>query len=116
MIERIGRHHLPSDNDLLEELDRIEQQKNSYSVLLYHWSEEFERRQDNHKRWRYILDQWLSRDPTAERFRLFAEAILQRGTRSDIDLLYKHVIPGDPNEIEQLRANAKFGIMRRTLR
>lgn len=115
-IERLGSRHFPSDNDLLEGLDWIEQQGNSYYGLLYHWSEEFERRQDDHVRWRRILDQWLSRNLTAERFRLFAEAILQRGTRSDIDLLYKHVIPGDPNEIEQLRANAKFGIMRRSLR
>jgi hypothetical protein len=115
-IERLGRHHFPSDNDLLEELDWIEQQGNSYYGSLFHWSEEFERRQDDHVRWRRILDQWISRNPTAERFRLFAEAILQLGTRCDIDLLYKHKILDDPNEVEQLRTNARFDIMRRSLR
>jgi len=114
-IERIARRHFPSDADLLQELDWIEQQKDHYYGHLYYWSEEFERRQDDHSRWQYILDEWLARNPTAERFRLFADAILEQGTRSDIDLLYKHVISGDTNEIERLQANARFGIMRRSL-
>ena len=115
-IDRLARHHFPSDADLLHELDWIEQQGDHYYGHLYHWSEEFERRQDDHARWQRILNEWFSRNPTAERFSLFADAILEHGTRSDIDLLYKHVISGDPNEIERLRKNARFGIMRRSLR
>jgi len=115
-IERLAHHHFPSDADLLQELDWIEQQGDRYYGRLYHWSEEFERRQDDHARWQHILDEWLSCNPTAERFRLFADAILEQGMRSDIDLLYKHVISGDPNDIERLRTNARFGIMRRSLR
>lgn len=115
-IERLGRHHFPSDADLLQELDWIEQQGNHHYGDLHFWSEDFERRQDDRTRWRRILDEWFSRKPTIERFRLFANAVLERGTRRDIDLLYKHVISGDPNEIEQLRTNAKVGIMRRSLR
>jgi len=115
-IERVARHHFPSDADILQELDQIEQQGGHHYGRLYYWSEEFERRQDDHSRWQRILDEWLSRNPTAERFRLFVEAILEQGIRSDIDLLYKHVISGDPNEIERLRTNARFGIMWRSLR
>jgi hypothetical protein len=114
-IERLGRRHFPSDEDLLEELDWIEQQGDHYVGHLYHWTEEFERRQDDHARCLHILDKWLVRKPTIERFRLFAEAILGHGTRRDMDLLCKHEISGDPDEFEKLRANARFGIMRRSL-
>lgn len=114
-IERLGRHHFPSDEDLLQELDWIEQQGDHYYGHLYHWAEEFERRQDDRTRWQQILDKWLVRKQTIERFRLFAEAILGHGTREDIVLLCKYEISGDPNEIVKLRANASFGIMRRSL-
>jgi hypothetical protein len=116
IIEQLGRDHLPSDDDLLEDLDRIEQQGNHDYGTPSFWLEKFERRQDDHDRLQRIFNEWFSRNPTIERFRLFAEALLEYGTRSDIDLLYKHVISGDSDEIERLRANAKFGIMRRSLR
>lgn len=114
-VERLGRHHFPSDADLLEDLDWIEQQGKHYPGRLYHWSEEFARRQDEHERWRRLLEEWLVRSPTVERFRLVADAILEHGTRKDFDLLSKHVVSGDLNEVERLRANAKFGVMRRSL-
>lgn len=114
-IEHVGRHHFPSDADLLQELDWIEQQGDSYHGHLYHWLEEFERRKDDHARWQRILDEWLFRKPTSERFRLFADAVSVRGTRGDIDLLYKYSISGDPSQTERLRANARIGIMRRSL-
>ena len=78
--------------------------------------EDFVRRQDDHTRWQRLLDQWLSRNPTLQRFRLFADAILEHGTREDIDLLGKHRILGDLDELDRLRANARFGVMRRSLR
>jgi len=114
-IERLGRVYFPSDKDLLEKLDWIEQQGDHFYGHLYHWAEEFERRQDDHARYLRILNEWLAQNPAIERFSLFAEAIHRQGTRDDIVLLYKYDIAGDPDEITKLRANAKFGIMRRTL-
>jgi hypothetical protein len=114
-IKGIGQHYFPSDSDLLEKLDWIEHQGRVYYWHLRYWSEEFERRKDDHTRWQRILDEWFSRKPTVDRFRLFADAILAHGTRRDIDLLYKHVISGDPDEIERLRTNATIGIKQRSL-
>ena len=114
-IERLGRRHFPSNEDLLEELDWIEQQGDHYYGHLYHWIEEFGRRQDHHAQCPCILETWLARKLTIDRFQLFAEAILRQGTRRDMDLLYKHEISGDPDEIVKMRANARFGIMRRSL-
>lgn len=114
-VERLGRIHFPSDKDLFEELDWIEQQeKHSYGHL-HHWIEVFERRQDNHARYLRILKEWLAQKPSIERFRLFAEAIHRQGTRDDTRLLYKYDIAGDSDEILKLQTNAKFGVMRRTL-
>jgi len=115
-IERLGRRYFPSDDDLLEELDWVEQQGEHYQGHLYHWSEEFERRQDEHTRWQRILTKWFSHKTTIDRFRIVANAILEHGTRTDIYLLNAYVISGGPSEIDQLRANASFGVRRRSLR
>jgi hypothetical protein len=114
-VERLGRIHFPTDEDLFEELDWIEQQGRHSDWHLDHWAEEFERRQDNHARYLRILKEWLTQKPSIERFRLFAEAIHRRGTREDAVLLYKYDIAGDSDEILKLQTNAKFGVMRRTL-
>jgi hypothetical protein len=114
-VERLGQHHFPSDADLRQELDRIERLGARHFANVYHWSEEFERRQDDHMRWQRILSEWFASNPTIERFRLFANAMSEHGTRKDIDLLYEHEISGDPDEIEQLRTSARIGIMRRSL-
>ncbi len=114
-VERLGRCHFPSDIDLLEDLDWIEQQGRHYPGHLWHWCEEFERRQDDRIRWRRLLEQWLNQSPTTERFRLFSEAILEHGTREDLLLLIKYTITGDQNEIARIIANTRFGIMCRSL-
>ena len=113
-IERLGRHYFPSDADLLEELDWIEHQGGP-SLGIYQWGEEYGRRRDTHARWKHVLNEWLSARPTLERFRLFAQAILEHGSRSDIDLLYRRAISGDEIEIDRIRDNARFGLMRRSL-
>ncbi len=74
-----------------------------------------DRGQDDHTRWRRMLDEWLSRKPTVARFRVLASAILEHGAREDIDLLSKHAISGDSDEVDRLRASARFGVMRRSL-
>jgi hypothetical protein len=115
-IERMAQRYFPSDADLLQDLDWIEQQGDHYYGHLYYWSEKFEQRQEDHLRWQHILNEWLSRNPTVKRFRLFADAITMQGTRNDINLLYKNNISGDSNEIERLRTNAIFGIKLRSLK
>lgn len=115
LIERLGRRHFPSDTDLLEELDWIEERGEHFQGHLYYWCEEFRRRQDDHTRWRGMLDEWLSRQPTVARFRVLTNAILEHGTREDTDLLSKHAISGDSDEVDRLRASARFGVMQRSL-
>ncbi|MBN1182381.1 MAG: hypothetical protein JXB49_08855 [Bacteroidales bacterium] len=114
-IENITIRHFPSNNDLFQELDSIEQRSGSFSGSLYYWSENFKRRQDSHKRWREILIEWFSYKPTIERFRLYTAAISDHGKRSDIDMLNHDVIDGDVEKIERLRADTIFEIKRRTL-
>jgi len=114
-IERIGRVHFPSDADLLEDLDWIEGLKENYYGHLYHWSEGFVRRQEDHGRWRRLLKEWLNRAPAIHRFRLFTDAVLEHGTREDLDILEGHGDLGNTSEIASLIANARFGVMRRSL-
>jgi hypothetical protein len=113
VIDRQGRYYFPSDADLLQELDGIEQRNQSHG-LIYHWCERFDQRQDPHAHWRQILDQWLSQKPNLGRFHVVADAILDHGTRSDLELLDKE-IEGDATEIGRLRLNGIFGVKRRTL-
>lgn len=115
LIERVGRRHFPSDTDLLEELDWIEDRGEYFHGHIYHWCEEFQRRHDDHARWRSLLGEWMSRKPTAARFGVLATAVLEHGTRDDLDLLSEHSISGDADEVEQLRASARFGVMQRSL-
>ena len=114
-VEHLGRYHFPSDTDLLEDLDRVEQQGQHFSGHLWHWCEEFEHRQDDRARWRRLLDQWLKKSPTTERFRLFAEAILNHGSRKDLPLLTQNTIAGDQEEVARIVANARFAVMLRSL-
>ncbi len=114
--ERVGSHLFPSDTDLLDDLNWIEQQGQNYSGHLWHWCEGFERRHDDRSRWRRLLEEWLILSPNIERFRLFTEAILEHGSREDLQLLAKHTITGDGEEIIRIVANAKFAVMRRSLR
>jgi len=113
-IERLGRIHFPTDNDLLEELNQIEK-KDKHFGGIYYWSEGFVRRHDNHERWRSVLDKWISHNPTLKCFHILADAVLEHGTRGDLDLLNKYSISGDLKEVEFLKVNAKFGVMRRSL-
>lgn len=113
---RIGRHHFPSDDDLRENLDWIEQQGNHYYWHVSRWSEEFDERQDDHSRWCRLLQEWLAEGPAIGRFKVVAAAVLQHGTRADLELLNNRFVKGDQVEIEKIRANATFGVMRRSIR
>ena len=114
-IERIGRMHFPSDVDLLEDLDWIEKQGELHHGHLYHWSQGFTRRHDDHARWGRLLEEWLDQAPTMHRFHLFADAVLEYGTRKDLGLLKERGDFGNKSEAKSLIASATFGVMRRSL-
>lgn len=115
-VERVGRHHFPSDIDLLEELDHIEQQNRHNQFHLSHWYEEFVRREQDHPRWRRILEEWLSISPTIVRLKIAAAALLSNGRRNDLEILDGLVIDGDKNEIDYIIDDTRFGVMLRSLR
>lgn len=115
-VERLGRIHFPSDADLMQELDWIEKESDLSHWLLRRWNEQFDRRQDTRVRWQRVLEIWLAQDPSVDRFRIYSAAVLERGTREDIGLLSKQEISGNPDEVERLRANARTGIMLRSIR
>jgi len=114
-VERLGRHLLPSDGDLLDELNCFESQK-LYRGHVWHWCKEFERRGDAPERWKRILVNWLGQSPMVERYTIIAQVLLQLGSRSDLDLLTRYAIAGDQDEVARIAANARFGVMRRTLK
>jgi hypothetical protein len=114
-VERLGRHHFPSDDDLLEELDRIEQKSKHFGWDGNRWSEQFDERGDDHSRWRQLLEVWLSKEVSVSRLRVVAAAILGHGTRADLAIISNHIVIGAENEIEELRSNTVFGVMRRSI-
>jgi len=108
-----GHRYFPLDSDLLADLDWMERQG---FLLIDYWSEMFDERHDTHERWHKILDEWLSKEPRIKRFQIVANGILRNGTRTDIPLLNKYAIEGDPAEVERLRASAEFGVKRRSMK
>jgi len=78
-IERMCRYHFPSDAELMEDLDGIEQQEHYYGHLL-HWCEEFDHCQDDRARRGHILEQWLVQSLIMRGFQLVVDAISEHGT------------------------------------
>jgi hypothetical protein len=107
--------YFPSDSNLLDVLNKIEERHQDHQGSIYHWSKRFDERHDPHDRWYHILDTWLGAKPSERRFRIVASAVLYHGTRSDLSLLSKYLIEADMAVIERIRSNAVFGVMRRTL-
>ena len=113
-IESMVRYHFPTDTDLLEKLDWIEQQQHPEGHIGY-WCKKFERRQDDSSRWRCLLDQWLAKSPSMARLKIVGHAILQKGNRQDLQLLRKYHIEGSQEQLWKLLANVRFAAMRRSL-
>jgi hypothetical protein len=114
-IERVARRCFPSDADLIEDLDGIEKDAKAHGFL-WHWCEESDRRHEDPARWSRVLDQWLAAKPSIARLRIVADAILQRGTRRDLKILYKYPIEENQEAIAPIIADARSGVMRRSLR
>jgi len=111
---RMAKHHFPSNTDLIEELDEIEKLEEWHGRLQY-WCEECDRRHDPHQRWYDILDRWLAAVPTISRLRMVAAALQQRGRREELQVLTKYHISGEQDSVDQTVADARFGVMRRSL-
>jgi hypothetical protein len=117
-LESMARYHFPTDTDLLDKLDWIEQQQHPQGHIghIGQWCKEFEQRQDDPSRWRCLLEQWLAQSPSMARLRIVGNAILQKGNRQDLQLLRKYHTEGPQEQVERLRANVRFAVMRRSLR
>ncbi len=117
-IESMARYHFPTDTDLLGKLDWIEQQQHPEGHLRHigQWCKEFEQRQDDPSRWRSLLEQWLAQFPSIARLKIVGNAILRKGNRQDLQLLTKYHIEGPQEQLERFRADARFAVMRRSLR
>ena len=116
-LESMARHHFPTDTDLLKELDWIEQQQHPEGHIRYigQWCKEFERRQDDPSRSRRLLEQWLAQSPSVARLKIVGNAVLRNGSRQDLQLLTKYHIEGSQEQLERLRADVRFAVMRRSL-
>jgi hypothetical protein len=113
----MARYHFPTDTDLLEKLDWIEQQQHPEGHVRYigQWCKEFETRQDDPSRWRSLLDQWLAQSPSMARLKIVENAVLRNGSRHDLQLLTKYHIEDSQEQLERLLADVRFAVMRRSL-
>ena len=116
-LESMAHRHFPTDTDLLEKLDWIEQQQHPQGHIRYigQWCKEFEQRQDDPSRWRCLLEQWLAQSPSIARLKIVGNAILRKGNRQDLQLLSKYHAEGLQEQVERLRADVRFAVMRRSL-
>jgi len=116
-LPRMAQAYFPTDKELLDDLSRVEGQGRVAPLQILRWCDEFERRQDDHGRWRRLLEEWMIDSPTMMRFRLVAEAVQHRGLREDLELLDPSgVAEDDHQELEAIIANARVAVMRRSPR
>ncbi|MFC1834344.1 hypothetical protein ACFL2Q_06385 [Thermodesulfobacteriota bacterium] len=108
-------HYYPTDKDLLRMLDDIEEIKKPFGRT-WRWSEGFEERGDDPNRWRKLIKDWLTQDPSILRFQIAAEVIMQLGSRKDLQLLTECDAQGPPEQLERIRNQARFSVMRGSLR
>jgi len=106
------RYH-PSDDNLLQELDKLVADKNGVWRVKY-WLEEFDKRHESQNSLR-IIDLWLSKNTSVEGLAISSACLEIIGIRKNLSLLDKYKIDGDPEEIKMIKTNAKFSVYSRTL-
>lgn len=114
-IERMTRQHFPSDDDLLEELDKMIEHSRHLTWEAHRWSEEFEKRGDDHSRWRRLLETWLCIDVSVSRLQVVSAAILSHGTREDLGIIEDISIDGCASTVSDILQNVSFGVKRRSI-
>lgn len=115
-LVRMIRHWFPTDDEILEELDRIEQGGRRYCAGgLSLWWDTFLRRGDTQDRPVQLLLTWLGQDRSPSRFIAVAGLLAERGNRLDLQALLKLRPDEQGPEVEQAAANAEFAVKRRSL-
>ena len=112
--EKNRKRYHPSDDNLLQELDKLVADKNGVWRVKY-WLEEFDKRHESQIRIMNIIDRWLSTHSSIDGLKIVAVCLEFIGTRKDLSILDKYKIEGDPEEILKIKTNTKFGLYRRTL-
>jgi len=103
----------PTDTDLFDRLDEIKD-SDDFPIEVRIWMDEFERRAEPKSRAFQILDEWLEKDPSIDRYKVVAEAVKRRGTREHLSILEKISLEED-EEVQSAFSEAKFGVEVRTL-
>ncbi len=62
-----------------------------------------------------LLDEWLSNHRTVRGLQIAAECLRHIGTRRNLALLDRYPIAGDVDEVDRIKANARFSLCSRTL-
>jgi hypothetical protein len=112
-IERMGKEYFPTEQDLYEKLDWIEQQD---KFKISYWTKDFVERNHSLITWQNILENWFIKAPSSSRFEVAQSMISQHGKRSDLALLFRCSRYIDELLCsKQLLEQAKFNVMRRNL-
>jgi hypothetical protein len=115
-MARMTRHWLPTDEEVLDELDAIERIEPRHRTgHLWKWWQDFAERGDPEGRPRRLLCKWVTRNPTSDRFVMAAKAIRQSGTRQDLEAISNLRPSGGGPEVVRVAADAAFAVRRRSL-
>jgi hypothetical protein len=115
-IVRMARRWFPTDEELLEELDRLEQTAPPHRPAhLSLWWDRFVERRDLEERARRLLFAWLARSLSPSRFVVAADLVRDRGKRSDLEALLRLKPVEEDSGTAQAVADAEFGVKRRSL-
>jgi hypothetical protein len=91
--EQHRKHFHPSDDDLVQELNKLVSDKHGEWRVQF-WIEEFNKRHDSNRRILNILNRWLPANNNIVNFKIVAACLSLIGTRSDLSLLDKYTIVG----------------------
>lgn len=104
----------PSDDDLLQELDKLLLDRHGEWRIRF-WIEEFSKRHDPNSRILNIVDRWLANNRNIGGLKIVAACLELAGTRTDLSFLDKYTIAGSLEEIQKIKDSTKFSVCRRTL-
>jgi len=116
LSENYRRRYNPSDGDLMKDLDDfVNDQHGIWRVD--HWLEDFNHRNDSHKRALRIIDRWLENSKLdSKSFKLAATVLESVGSRKHINILHnRHPLNISASRLNAIIEDATFAIMKRTL-
>jgi hypothetical protein len=114
LTDEFRRRCHPSDDDLLQALDKFAADKDG-EWRVTHWLEEFDKRYDLQSRILSLVDCWLAFNPTVKGLQIAAACIQAVGTRQDLSILEQCTIEGSPDEIARIKESTRFAVYRRSL-